>query len=92
MNRFCTSLVAFALATAGSTALAKPKPTVMSDAQLDGIAGGQALIEVTLVDVVDINNNQVQVFVPVNASVAAGILGEAGSLAVQRPGRVIALQ
>jgi hypothetical protein len=42
--------------------------------------------------VVDVNNNQVQVFVPVNASVAAGILGEAGSLAVQRPGRVLALQ
>ena len=105
MNRLCTSVIAFALATGASAALAdsqkdrvsrasaKPKPAVMSEAQLDKVAGGQgALIEVTLVDVVDVNNNQVQVFIPVNATVAAGILGEAGALGVQRPGRVIALQ
>jgi hypothetical protein len=91
MKRCNAFVLAFALATAGSSAFAKP--ALMSDAQLDNVAGGQgALIDVTLVDVVDVNNNQVQVFVPVNASVAAGILGEAGSLAVQRPGRVLALQ
>ena len=104
MHGFANSLIALAIASAGTAALAdpakqpanretaKPKAAVMSDAQLDRVAGGQALIEVTLVDVVDVNNNQVQVFVPVNATVAAGILGEAGALGVQRPGRVIALQ
>jgi hypothetical protein len=105
MNRLASFIVAFSLAAAGSSALAnqvndraskqaaKPKPAQMTEAQMDKVAGGQgSLIEVTLVDVVDVNNNQVQVFIPVNASVAAAILGEAGSFATQRPGRVIAIQ
>ena len=65
----------------------------MTDAQLDKVAAG--LITVVAVDVVDVNNNSilnnndVQLLIPVNASVAVAILGAAGSEAVQRPGRNI---
>jgi hypothetical protein len=69
--------VAFGLATAGSTALAeqadrqiqaqnpKPQPVKMTDAQMDNVAGGQALIDV---DIRQVANN-IQVQVPVNANV-----------------------
>jgi hypothetical protein len=103
MKRFASLFVAVGLATAGSTALAdqgksqvdkpasKPQPVKMTNAQMDNVAGG-ALINAVLVDVVDVNNNNVQVAIPVNASVAAGILGTAGSAALQQPGRQIATQ
>ena len=100
MNRFARFITALSLALAGSSALAnqskdrpgtqtaKPQPVQMSDAQMDSVAGG-ALINAVLVDVVDVNNNDVQVAIPVNAAVAIGILGAAGSAALQRPGRQI---
>ena len=70
--------------------VAKPSkgPVQMTDAQMDKVSGG-ALINAVLVDVVDVNNNNVQVAVPVNASVAVGILGAAGAAALQQPGRQI---
>jgi hypothetical protein len=89
MKRLTFLILAFALGTAGS---AFAKSAVMNDAQMDTVAGGQALIEVFLVDVVDIERNQVQVYIPVNAQVAAGILGNAGAAGIQRPGHVIATQ
>ena len=89
MNRFASFLIALSLALAGSAALAKP--VQMTEAQMDNVAGG-ALITAVLVDVVDVNNNNVQVAIPVNASVAIGILGAAGSAALQRPGRQFATQ
>jgi hypothetical protein len=61
-------------------------PVVMTDGQMDNVTGG-ALINATLVDVVDVRN--IQVVVPVNASVAVGVLGNAVSGALQQPGRVI---
>jgi hypothetical protein len=102
MKRFATLFVAIGLATAGSTVIAeeakdqvskqdaKPQPVQMTEKQLDDVAAG--LVNVFLVDVVDIERNNVQVAVPVNAAVAAGILGIAGAGAVQHPGRQRATQ
>jgi hypothetical protein len=56
----------------------------LNDAELDAVAAG-ALINAVLVDVVDVQD--VNVAVPVNAAVAAGILGTAGAAAFQQPGR-----
>jgi hypothetical protein len=58
-------------------------PVALTEAQMDNVSAGALL---TVVDVVDINNNQVQVAVPVNAAVAAGVLGTAGTISVQHPG------
>lgn len=96
MNKLVTLAVAAGLTISGfahaqpdSTETKQPTSRVeMSDSQLDKVVGG-ALVNAILVDVVDVNNNRVQVAVPVNASVAAGILGNAGSVAVQRPGRQV---
>lgn len=82
------------IATSGSAlanqtadkAVQDQKPVPMTESQMDNVTGG-ALVTAILVDVVDVNNNDVQVAVPVNAAVAAGILGNAGAVAVQRPGR-----
>jgi hypothetical protein len=92
MKRLTSVIAAVALAGTASVAVAqdkvKPqpqqKPVAMSDAQLEKVAAG-ALIDVVIVDVVDVRN--VQVAIPVNAAVAAGILGNAGAIATQRPGR-----
>ena len=59
----------------------------LHDKELDSVAAG-ALLNVFLVDVADVNNNDVAVAIPVNAAVAAGILGIAGAAAGQRPGRI----
>lgn len=64
------------------------KPVAMTEAQMDKVTAG-ALIDVVLVDVVDVRDVNVQVAVPVNASVAVAVLGGALSTAVQRPGRQI---
>ena len=56
-------------------------PVELTDAELDAVVGG--LINVAVVDAVDIEDNQVNVAVPVNAAVAAGILGLAGAGAAQ---------
>ena len=44
MNRVASIFVAFGLAAAGSTALAaqpaKPKPALMTEAQMDNVSGG----------------------------------------------------
>ena len=61
-------------------------PVPMTESQMDNVTGG-ALVNAILVDVVDVNNNNVQVAIPVNAAVAIGILGAAGSAALQQPGR-----
>jgi hypothetical protein len=64
------------------------KPVPMTEAQMDQVTAG-ALLDVALVDVVDIGDVNVQVAVPVNASVAVGVLGGAISTALQAPGRVL---
>ena len=64
------------------------EPVTLTDTQMDIVKAGQAcsvLSCIQLKDTVDVNNNNIAV--PVNAAVAAGILGGAGALAVQRPGR-----
>ena len=55
-------------------------PVEMTDAQMDNVTGG-ALINVFVVDVG--NRNNVQVAIPVNAAVAAGVLGGAIGTATQ---------
>jgi hypothetical protein len=62
------------------------KAVKMSDAQLDNVSAG-ALLNLLVLDAVDINNNTVNVAVPVNAAVAAGVLGTAGAVATQ-PGNI----
>jgi hypothetical protein len=62
------------------------RPVELTDAELDAVTGG-ALINVVAVDVVDINNNDVDVAIPVNAAVAVAVLGLAGAVATQ-PGRI----
>jgi len=85
-----TSTTAFAADPVNTAS--KAGPVQMSEAQLDMVAAG-ALINVIAVDVVDVqnvlNNNKVAVQVPVNAAVAAGVLGNAGAIAFQgQPGRI----
>jgi hypothetical protein len=75
--------------------LNKPAPQAvkMSDAQLDNVAAGQALIDVTAVDLVDVNNNNIAVNIPVNAAAAINVLGGAtGAVSTQRPGRILQTQ
>ena len=102
MKRIATLCIAFGLAAAGSAALAaqpeqaakppKPQPVQMTEAQLDNVAAG-ALINAVLVDVVDVNNNNVQVAIPVNAAVAVQVLGGTlANAALQQPGRQVAIQ
>lgn len=72
----------------GPDTKAAPKAMKMSDAQLDNVTAG-ALINAVVVDVVDINNNNVAVAVPVNAAVAVNVLGgPTGAAALQQPGRI----
>ncbi len=65
-------------------------PVDLTDAEIDAVAGG--LVDVVAVDVVDINNNDVlnnnnvQLNLPVAAAVA--VLGQAGAITGNRPGRV----
>ncbi len=60
-------------------------PIELTDAELDAVAAG-ALIDVVAVDVVDVENNNVAVSVPVNAAVAAF---DSQAVATQgRPGRI----
>jgi hypothetical protein len=66
-----------------------PKATQMSDAQLDKVSAG-ALINAFVIDVVDIQNNTGAVAVPVNAAVAANVLGgPTGAASLQQPGRIL---
>jgi hypothetical protein len=67
-------------------------PVELTDAELDCVAAGQALIDVTVVDVVDIEDNNVAVAIPVNAAAAIAVLGGAGAVSVQRPGRIVQTQ
>lgn len=81
-------IVAATAAFALGAAPAFAEPTKMTDAQMDNVTGG--LLTVIAVDVVDINQNDVRVAVPVavNASAAVAVLGGAVAIAEQRPGRV----
>ena len=93
MKTVTAAVVAISLAASTSAFAGQPAkemqaqgPVPMTESQMDNVTGG-ALINAILVDVVDVNNNRVQVAIPVNAAVAIGILGAAGSAALQQPGR-----
>jgi hypothetical protein len=58
------------------------EPVKLSLAQMDAVTAG--LITAVIVDVVDVNNNDVDVAVPV----AANILGNQGVVQIARPGRI----
>jgi hypothetical protein len=60
-------------------------PVALTETQMDNVTAG-ALANVIVLDVVDIENNRVLVAVPVNAAVAAGILGTGDADAVQHLG------
>jgi hypothetical protein len=61
-------------------------PVALTDAELDMVAAGQQTGLINLFDT--LSHNNVQVAVPVNAAVAANILGGgAAAGAVQHPGR-----
>jgi hypothetical protein len=59
----------------------------LTDAELDVVTGG-LVGPVTVVDVVDINQNDVQVAVPVAAAVAIAALGAVAGAVATQPGRV----
>jgi len=61
------------------------EPVQLTDQQMDNVNAGALICCIVLRDVVDVNNNNVAV--PVNAAVAANILGGgAVAGALQRPG------
>lgn len=82
------SLIAAATVALAASGTAFAKPVKMTDQQMDGVTAG-ALVDVVLVDVVDVNNNNIAVAVPVNAAVAVGVLGGAVAGAAQRPGAIL---
>ena len=78
MNRIACLFLAFGLAAAGSTALAaqpaKPSPTLMTDAQLDGVAAGElgdGLVTVIVQDA--LNNWNLDIAIKLQANVAANV-------------------
>jgi hypothetical protein len=75
MNRIACIFVAFGLAAAGSTALAaepaRAQPTMMTDAQMDNVAGG-GLIDVMIAN--NLNNLSVDINATVTALVNANVL------------------
>ncbi len=83
MNKLAPLTLAALLATVGSGAFAAQKtagslpPAEMSDAQMDKVAAGIANFNnLVAIDVNNlVNNNDVQVAVPVNAAVAVGAVG-----------------
>ena len=89
MRTLTSIAVAAALSITGTAAFAEQDikkqeqaaPIAMNDAQLEKVSAG--LITLLVVDAVDVEDNQVQVAVPVNAAVAAGVLGAAGAGAAQ---------
>jgi hypothetical protein len=81
------SASAFAVESKMEPAKAPQKAVKMSDAQLDNVSAG-ALLNVLVIDAVDINNNQVQVAVPVNANVAATVLGGTAGAAGTQLGNI----
>jgi hypothetical protein len=70
MNRIASFVVAFSLAAAGSAALAA-EPTMMTDAQMDNVAGG-GLIDAIIMD--NLNNLGVDINTAVTAAVNANVL------------------
>ena len=63
------------------------QPVQMSDAQLDNVSAG-ALINAFVVDVVDVRNVDVDVAIPVNAAIAANVLGGGAAAGAVQPGRI----
>jgi hypothetical protein len=86
-------IAAAAIALAASAPAFAKKPVKMTEKQMDQVTAG-ALINAVLVDVVDVNNNNVAVAIPVNAAVAIGVLTGApvGAGSLQRPGRIVQTQ
>ena len=89
MKRVSTLAVALGLALSGAayagSDTVQPKasgPVQLTDAQMDEVVGG-ALITLLVVDAVDIDDNTVNVAIPVNATVAAGVLGSAAAVGTQ---------
>jgi hypothetical protein len=64
-----------------------PQPVQMSEAQLDNVSAG-ALINAVLVDVVEVRDIDIDVAIPVNAAVAANVLGGGAAAGAVQPGRV----
>jgi hypothetical protein len=81
----------FSAAILGLTASASfaTEPVTLTDEQMDNVNAGASCTLVSCIllrDVVDVNNNNVAV--PINAAVAANVLGGgAAAGAIQRPGR-----
>ena len=91
---FAVALTGFASAAmAGEPVKTTPTkaPVKLTEAQMDNVTAGALVCCIRVdADVLNnaLNNNNAAVFVPVNAGVAAGILGNAGAVAGQRPGAI----
>jgi len=88
---FAVALTGFASAAMAAEPVKTTKaPVKLTEAQMDNVTAG-ALLNVVAIDVLDVNNNQVQVAVPVTAAVTAqvGILSQQiGSAAAGQTGRI----
>jgi hypothetical protein len=79
------SVMALGLTAFGASA---DEPMQLTASQMDTVTAG-ALINATVVDVVDIERNNVAVAIPVAAAAAINVLGGvAGAGTAQRPGRI----
>ena len=58
------------------------RPTELTDAELDAVAGGQ-LLTLVLNDLVDIGDINVEVAAPINLAAAVAVLGNATATAAQ---------
>jgi hypothetical protein len=71
MNRFASIFVAFALAAAGSTALAaQPQPALMTDAEMDNVTGG-GVVDVMVLN--SLNDWSISLELKVQANVLANV-------------------
>jgi len=63
-------------------------PVELTDAEIDAVAGGQPG-QSGLINLFDVaSHNNVQVAVPVNAAVAANVLGGGAAAGALQPGRI----
>jgi hypothetical protein len=71
MNRIARTFVAFAFATAGSTALAaQPQPALMTDAEMDGVTAG-GVVDVVVANA--LNDWSINLDLKLQANVVANV-------------------
>jgi hypothetical protein len=83
MNRFAFAFVAFGLAAAGSPALAKPQPALMSEAEMDNVTAAGVLDVLVLNSLNDWNISldlKLQANVAANVNAGVALVGTASAV------------